>query len=44
MMGVVSRTQMIFLKVDKGFSEWYQGWTEAVAGGTMASVSPATSH
>ena len=44
MMGVVSRIQMISLKVDKGFSEWNQGWTEAVADGTMASVSPATLH
>ena len=33
---------MIFLEVDKGVSEWHQVCTEAVAGGTMASFSPAT--
>ena len=42
MVGVVGRIHMIFLEVTKGVSEWYQGWKEAVAGGTMVSVYPAT--
>ena len=42
MVGVVGRIQMIFLEVAKGVSQWHQVWIEAVAGGTMSLVSPAT--
>ena len=42
MMRVVSRIQMLFLGVAKGVSQWHQIWTEAVAGSTIATVSPAT--
>ena len=42
MVGVVSRIYMIFLKVATVVSEWNQVWIEAVAGETMASVSPST--
>ena len=42
MVGVVGSVQMLFLDVVKGVSEWHQGCTEAVVGGTRASVSPAT--
>ena len=41
-MVVVGRLQMLFLNVSKGVSEWNQGRIEAVSGGTMASVFPAT--
>ena len=42
MLGVIGRIHMIFLEVSKGVSDWHQGWTISVAGGTMASVSPET--
>ena len=42
MVEVVGRIQMLFLEVAKVVCECHQGWTEIVAGGTMASVSPAT--
>ena len=42
MVGVVGRIQMVFMEVAKGVLEWHQIWIEAVAGGTMALVSPTT--
>ena len=42
MVGLLGRIQIFFLEVAKGFLEWHQLWKEAVAGGTMASVYPAT--
>ena len=33
---------MIFMEFNKGVSQGHQGWKKAVAGGTMASVYPAT--
>ena len=39
---MVGWIQMLFLEGSKGVSGQHQGWTEAVAGGTMALVSPAT--
>ena len=39
---VVGMIKMVFMGISKVFLEWHYGWTESVAGGNLASVSPAT--